>query len=370
MPQSPRRRIRTTVPADGRRLPSEEILDAAFHRASLVTPSGRSKATRDRLRAELKIVRSSAVVVRHLGLEARPFRPPRVTEFDRALLARSFGTGVLERSLLRLRRAEERIRGLARAAERDTHRAEEYDDLSEIVTAFYGRLSSFVREIDPDLERLRKIARYLDDRPRLASDAPTLVVAGFPNVGKSSLVACLSTARPKVAEYPFTTLSVAVGHADLGFDRLQVVDTPGVLGRPTRANAAEVEAETAVTHAATVVLFVLDPTGSSGYSMEEQEKLLARWREEYPQLPIIPVETKADLLRRPGASLAVSAKTGEGVDALWRELRSKLHPTGAMPPVEEALEEPAAAPEPERPPPTRRTPRRRPGPRSARARKG
>jgi nucleolar GTP-binding protein len=358
MPQSVRRTPRK-LPEGGRRLPSEEILDAAFHRASLVTPSGRSKAIRDRLRAELKIVRSSAVVVRHLGIESRPFRPPRVTEFDRALVARRFGSGVLERSLLRLRRAGERIRGLAREAERSTHHAEEYDDLSEIIREFYGRLSSFVREIDPDLVRLREIARYLDDRPRLAADAPTLVIAGFPNVGKSSLVARLSSARPKVAEYPFTTLSIAVGHADLGFDRLQVVDTPGVLGRPSRANAAEVEAETAVSQAATVVLFVLDPTGSCGYTIEEQEALLARWREEYPRLEILPVETKADLLRRPGGRLAVSAKTGEGVDALWRELKTRLMPRESMPPVEDALEEAPVEPETvavaSRPRPRRRT---------------
>jgi nucleolar GTP-binding protein len=368
MPTSTRTRAPRRGPAAGPRLPSEEILDAAFHRASLVTPSGRSKAVRDRLRAELKIVRSSAVVVRHLGIEARPFRPPRMTDFDQALVAQAFGRGVLERSLVRLRRAEERIRGLARDAERATHRAEEYDDLSEIIREFYGRLASFVREVDPDLVRMRRIAHYLDDRPRLASGAPTLVVAGFPNVGKSSLVGRLSTARPKVAEYPFTTLSIAVGHADLGFDRLQVVDTPGVLGRPTRTNPAEAEAKTAVSHAATVVLFVLDPTDSSGYSIDEQEKLLARWREEYPQLEILPVETKADLLRRPGARLAVSAKTGEGIDTLWHELRARLRPKGELPPVEEALEEVEVEVEPE----PVRAPRRRPRPsgRPARSRAG
>jgi nucleolar GTP-binding protein len=322
--------------------PSVGILDVAFHRASLVTPRAKVRSERDRLRAELKVVRSSATVIRHLRIETRRFLHPPLTEFDRALLSGAFGAGVVDRSLTRLKRAEERIRGLARDAERQTRRASGPEELADQIRAFYGRLSSFVREVDPDLLRLRAMARFLKERPHLEPGAPTLVVAGFPNVGKSSLVARLSSARPKVADYPFTTLSIAVGHADLGFDRLQVVDTPGVLGRAGRANPAEVEATTTVRGAATVVLFVIDPTDLSGHSVEEQERLLARWREEFPRLPIVAVETKCDLARRAGDRLKVSATTGEGIEALWREIRGHVRPTGALPPLEETVtEEPA-----------------------------
>ena len=343
----------------GRPVPSAEILDIAFHRASLANPHGSTKPERDRRRAQLKVVRSSATVGRHLRLEARGLRPPALGEFERALVDRAFGAGVLDRALVRLHRAEERIRRAAHEAERAVGQASGSEELGDQVRAFYGRLASFVREIDPDLERVREVKHYLAGRPQLDPAAPRLVVAGFPNVGKSSLVARLSSARPKVAAYPFTTVAIAVGHADLGFDRLQVVDTPGVLGRGGRENAAEAEAETTVEKAATVVLFVLDPSESSGYPIEDQERLLARWREEYPDLAILPVETKSDLVRRPGAALAVSAKTGEGLDQLWRQLRERLVPRGPMPPVEEAWEEAAEA-EPEEPePPPRRSGRRR-----------
>jgi len=319
--------------------PSVEILDVAFHRASLVTPRSKIRSARDRLRAELKIVRSSATVIRHLRLETRRFLHPPLTDFDRALLSGAFGSGTVDRALTRLRRAEERIRGLARDAERQTHSASGPEELGDQIRAFYGRLSSFVREVDPDLIRLRSMARFLKDRPHLEPGTPTLVVAGFPNVGKSSLVARLSSARPKVADYPFTTLSIAVGHADLGFDRLQVVDTPGVLGRSGRANPSELEATTTVRGAATVVLFVIDPTDRSEHSVEEQERLLNRWREEFPQLPIVTVETKCDLARRPGDRLKVSATTGEGIEALWREIRGHVRPSGALPPLEETVTE-------------------------------
>jgi nucleolar GTP-binding protein len=319
--------------------PSVGILDIAFHRASLATPRGETKAARDRMRAELKVVRSSATVLRHLRLETRRFvrNPP--TPFETTLLSQTFGEGRLERSLTRVRRAEERIRGLARSAERATKGAPGSEALGDQVRAFYGRLSSFVREIDPDLELLRAMGRFLDDRPHLDASAPTLVVAGFPNVGKSSLVARLSSAHPKVADYPFTTLSIAVGHADLGFDRLQVLDTPGVLGRTGRSNAAETEAMAAVEGVATVVVFVIDPSGECEYPVEEQERLLARWQEEFPRIPIIAVETKCDLARRSNDRLKVSAVTGEGLAALESQVRSLVRPKGELPPIQDAVTE-------------------------------
>jgi nucleolar GTP-binding protein len=339
--------------------PSVAILDTAFHRASLATPRGDSKAARDRLRAQLKIVRSAATVVRHLRLETRRFVRTAPTPFEATLLAQTFGAGSLERALTRVRRAEERIRGLAQAAERATKSASGSEELGDQIRAFYGRLSSFVREVDADIERLREMDRYLDDRPRLDPAAPTLVVAGFPNVGKSSLVARLSSAHPKVAAYPFTTLSIAVGHADLGFDRLQVLDTPGVLGRAGRANPAESEAQTAVRGAATVVLFVIDPSGKSGYSVSEQEALLARWKEEFPKLPFIEVETKCDLVRRPTGRLQVSATTGEGISTLESEVRSRVQPRGELPPIQEEVTEPSARPDEGDDRGDRRTPARR-----------
>jgi nucleolar GTP-binding protein len=285
-------------------------------------------------------VRSSATVVRHLRLESGRFTRSRPTPFEATLIAQAFGAGSLERALVRVRRAEERIRGLARTAARETKSASGPEELGDLIRAFYGRLSSFVREVDPDLERLRSIGRFLDERPHLDPNSPTLVIAGFPNVGKSSLVGRLSSAHPKVAAYPFTTLSIAVGHADLGFDRLQVLDTPGVLGRVGRTNPAEAEARAAVGGAATVVLFVLDPSGQCGYSIEEQERLLARWKEEFPDLPILPVETKCDLSRRPTDHLQVSAVTGEGLEALESAVRALVQPREELPPVQEEMVEP------------------------------
>lgn len=315
--------------------PSSAILDAAFRKAYRSTPHGETRLTRSRLRAKLKVIRSSAVVLRHLSIERRPFAPKLLSEFQRLLVDRHFGPGEMDRALRRVGRAEERIRGLTRDAGRGVQRAGTTEEFAEAVRAFYGRLASFLREVDPDLEMLRAMHGFLRDRPTLDPAVPTVVVAGFPNVGKSSLVARLSTARPKVADYPFTTLALAVGHADLGFDRLQVVDTPGVLGRPT-VNDAESEAEAAVGRAATIVLFVIDPTGGCGYPVPDQERLLERWRSELPNVPFIVVETKSDLGRRESERLQVSAVSGVGLDELLAQIQRLLaerRPPGAPTPV-------------------------------------
>ncbi len=350
----PRHRAARPVPP-----PSEAILDIAFHRASLATPKGQSKPERDRRRAELKIVRAGATTVRHLRLETQRFLRPPLTPFERTLVDERFGAGTLDRALTRVRRAEERIRGLQREAEAGARRLHGPEMLGDAVRAYYGRLSSFVREVDRDLLVLRSVDAFLAERPKVDPARPTLVVAGFPNVGKSSLVGQLSSAQPKVADYPFTTLSIALGHADVGFDRLQVLDTPGVLGRPRRTNPAESEAEAAVRGPATVVVFLIDPTETCGFTLEEQEALLRRWEAELPNTRILPVETKLDLQRRDTDRLQVSSVTGEGIPELRRRVRELVRPTGELPPMEEALEE--TPPEPMVGEPPARRSRRRSG---------
>ncbi|MCI4346759.1 MAG: 50S ribosome-binding GTPase [Thermoplasmata archaeon] len=296
----------------------------AFRTAYKATPHGTSRLDRARRRALLKIVRSSAVILRQLRLRTKRCSEALDNPVAKELLSRRFGPGAVAGSLGQLRRAETRIRGLSQDAQRSLRHRSEVEGFGAEVRSFYGRLASMVRELDQSLETLQAAERFLKERPRVDPEVPTLVVAGFPNVGKSSLVARLSTARPEIAAYPFTTLSIAVGHADLGFDRMQVVDTPGVLGRAGRANPAEGEALVAARLAANAILFVLDPTEGCGHTLAEQEQLLTRWREEFPNVPILEVETKADLPHPKSHRPVVSAKTGAGLEELRRRIVAAL----------------------------------------------
>ncbi len=54
-------------------------------------------------------------------------------------------------------------------------------------------------------------------------------IIGAPNAGKSSLLAALTGASPKVASYPFTTIEPSLGTAEIGYDSIVVVDIPGLI---------------------------------------------------------------------------------------------------------------------------------------------
>ena len=68
--------------------------------------------------------------------------------------------------------------------------------------------------------------------PTVDFDAFTVVIAGFPNVGKSTVLRRLTGAKPKVAEYPFTTKGIQIGYLETKWNKIQVIDTPGLLDRP------------------------------------------------------------------------------------------------------------------------------------------
>jgi nucleolar GTP-binding protein len=315
-------------------------LDAAFRKAHRASAHGTSKLDRSRRNAKLRIVRSAAIVVRTIRGLAKSATTPTLTELDHRLLNTHFPERSLERSIRRLRTAEERIRRLLQEEEHRLSTLSTEEEFGDLVRRTYGRLASYVQEIDPDLDRLQDIIRFRRARPEVLPGVPSVVVAGFPNVGKSSLVARLSTAKPEVAPYAFTTRAIVVGHTDLGFDRLQVVDTPGVLGRAARSNEAEQEALAVVGTQPTLILFVLDPSGGSGYPLEEQERLLERWKREFPRTPILPVETKADLVRSGSGRLAVSSLSGEGFDELRRtvqQLLAQIPRVTVEPPVDQTV---------------------------------
>lgn len=355
-PRPPRTRSGTrkvTVPATGRPAgPAHPLADAlleiAFHRASKAAGSGDSSLNRRRSQAHRKVARSAAVLLRQLRQAEGPLhRLEDLTAFSRALLEDRYGPGGIERSLLRVHRAQERLLGFRTEEEKRLARADAPYAFGGSVRRFYGRAASVLFEVERDLARLKEAQELLSDRPGLSGALPALPVVGFPNVGKSSLVTRLTRARLRVAPYPFTTLSTAAGHLALRPGvQTPLVDTPGLREAEGRSShAAEREALLALEHAGPVALFLFDPSGRCGWPMEEQETLLTRLKERFPARRFVEVENKADLLRTPTGRRKISCETGEGLPELVEELRSIFREMGAdrlppLPPLRETLDEP------------------------------
>lgn len=164
---------------------------------------------------------------------------------------------------------------------------------------------------------------------------------GFPNVGKSTFIRACSRARPKVADYPFTTLTPHLGVVEAGDAHFVLADIPGLI--PGAAKGAglgvqflkHVERTRALLH-----LVTLDP-GEGRDPVKDFDALMKELGEFDPELakrPMVVAMTKADLtevreayakvktrFRRKGIDLRlVSAATGDGVRELLFALSAIL----------------------------------------------
>ncbi len=160
----------------------------------------------------------------------------------------------------------------------------------------FGRISSIVRVLDEDLKHLNKVREKFKTLPSISTKDPTIVVAGYPSVGKSQLVREISTADPRVASYPFTTQELTVGYFYHMRTRYQIIDTPGLLDRPfEERNIIEKQAILALSLLTKMCVFMIDPTGHCGFQIEPQVELLMKTAESIPEMEFIIVINKSDI---------------------------------------------------------------------------
>ncbi len=184
----------------------------------------------------------------------------------------------------------------------------------------------------------------LDLRLKLMADAALL---GFPNAGKSSLLRRLSNAKPKVADYPFTTLAPVLGTVEAPDGRrLTVADVPGLLEGASEGVGLGDEF-LAHLERARLFLHVIDVQEDVGARFAAIDRELAAYGAGLAERPQVVVLNKLDLvpdapdvrLDDPGVLgiVAVSAVTGAGIESLRRALFDVIPDAAGAPPAVEEL---------------------------------
>ncbi len=307
-------------------LTSEELIDKMFRRAKKVEVTySRNRIVMEKNLSIAKIYTTRDVAVSTLRkyVESFPYIN-KLHPFYRSLLDLLVDKNKYKRSLGSLNWAAGRIESFASKYASKIKKTGDVGAILKLRKEFYGRASSVIKDVDKDLQYLNEVRNIIRNLPDVDVKVSTVVIAGYPNVGKSELVARISSAKPEIASYPFTTKGIILGHLEGKNGRIQIIDTPGLLDRPlSQRNKIEKQAILALKYLADLIVFLLDPSETCGYGMNEQVNLLKELKMNFG-VPVLEVENKADLYRSGSDRLKISAKTGEGVDELVKIVEGKI----------------------------------------------
>ncbi|MFO8110253.1 MAG: GTPase [Thermoplasmata archaeon] len=306
-------------------LNADRLMDKAYRRAGKIQKRGKDREDgyRKTVAAKLKLV--SKILEKTLKRYEESFPSfDRLPPFYRDTIHIQQDLDRVKKSIGATNWARRRIKRAIIEDLRKLRNCESVDEMEKVRKSAYGRTSSFLRQVSEDLEFLEEVRKKLNTLPDIRMDRPTLVVAGSPNVGKSHLVSRISTGKPKIAVYPFTTKEVGVGHFYADGLLCQMVDTPGLLDRPLEErNEIEMQAVKAIDELADLVIFVYDPSGSCGYPIAHQNSLYQEISRSFEKTEIIEVYNKSDIMEC-DTGLSVSALTGENLDKLKELMSEKI----------------------------------------------
>ncbi|XP_045508258.1 nucleolar GTP-binding protein 1 [Colias croceus] len=168
----------------------------------------------------------------------------------------------------------------------------------QLKRAALGRMATIMKRQAANLTYLEQVRQHLSRLPSIDPYTRTIIICGFPNVGKSSFINQITRADVEVQPYAFTTKSLYVGHTDYKYLRWQVIDTPGILDHPLEErNVIEMQAVTALAHLRAAVLYFIDPSEQCGHSIEEQISLFESIKPLFSNKPLIVVLNKVDVVK-------------------------------------------------------------------------
>jgi len=260
-------------------------LDKAFSkakkRADVLISSRTKKTDRDALKKKVaheKIMLVHDNLIKDLDIIIDKYPSfDSLPEFYSELARIQLDVDKIRQSLGRLQGVSSKIDELARQSIEGIRTTDKGEQAIQTQTRYYGRVSSLMKQLDSAFKIIESARRILTTFPAIREECYTIALAGFPNVGKSTLLSKMTSSKPKIANYAFTTKKLNVGYYKEGYLDMEVIDTPGTLARFEKMNVVEKQAYLCLKYIADLIIMIIDPTDS--YPLTEQEKLLEQIKE-------------------------------------------------------------------------------------------
>jgi len=177
-----------------------------------------------------------------------------------------------KKSLGAVKWARKKINSIYSISDKDLRRKKTIKEMTSARNVFIARSASVLKQINDAFSALEEARRKIKDMPNIKTSLFTVAVAGFPNVGKSTLLGKLTDSKPEVKSYAFTTKGLMIGFIKSDNGKIQIIDTPGKLNRLNKMNKIEKMAHLCMRDVAQAIVYVFDLTETS-YELSEQIKL-------------------------------------------------------------------------------------------------
>ncbi|ADG13226.1 small GTP-binding protein [Methanocaldococcus infernus ME] len=272
-----------------------ELMEKALRRGEKVAEEFRKKEVPRYLKAKIveeNKVRTIASVISDNLQKYIDKTPPvrKLPKFYQEMVEVLAGIDEFKKCMGAFKWASDLVRKLGNEYAKKIRKARTPQEAAKLRKEFVGRVKSILKQIHPEMAFIAVAREKLKELPTF-KELPTIVIAGYPNVGKSTLLKKLTGADVEINSYPFTTKGINVGY----LEEFQIIDTPGLLDRPLHErNDIELQAILALNYLANLILFIIDASEYCGFPIESQIKLLDEIRELF-KIPIFVAINKVDL---------------------------------------------------------------------------
>jgi len=252
-------------------------IDLAFRNATKVGRElkGQLRANPNSIkRVEIaKIAEIKKVLHRHIGLILLAFPSiDSLPEFYQELVRLTLDYAELKKCLGAMNWVQGKIDYFSDTYSNKIKRCHEFRKMISYSKEYYGRIASVLKQAKKQFAYLEHARRVMKEYPVVKTKIFTVAIAGFPNVGKTTLLSRVTGSTPEIANYAFTTTSLNVGYATIENIKVQFIDTPGALNRFEKMNYIEQQAYLAMKYCADLIVFVFDFSDES-YDLDSQLKL-------------------------------------------------------------------------------------------------